>query len=140
MRLIPSLAGAEVEGLFLKHGNHGLRERGEAGVAEHRELVFAVAVDEIGVDEEVKPVVDVLIEGAEESLLVEGAAFEHFLCFDAAAVAEVIHQEMTHLPAVAHFFGDDAAERLPVVFAGRGFEKVALLLDGSEFGVALIDD
>jgi len=101
-----------VEGLFLEHGNHGLRERGEAGVAEHGELVFAVAVDEIGVDEEVKPVVDVLIEGAEESLLVEGAAFEHFLCFDAAAVAEVIHQEMTHLPAVAHFFGDDAAERL----------------------------
>src|SRR6266849_3077705 len=134
------LAGAEVKGFFLEHGNHGLRERGEAGIAEHGELVFAVAIDEIGVDEKVEPVVDVLIEGAEEALLIEGAALQHFLGFDAAAVPEVVHQEMAHLPAVAHFFGDDAAEGLAVVFAGRGFEEAALLLDGGEFGVALIDD
>ena len=41
---------------------------------------------------------------------------------------------------MAHFFGNDTAKGLAVVFAGRSFKKSALLLNGGEFGIALVDD
>ena len=86
------LTGAEMEGLFLEHGNHGLGERRESGIAKHSELILAVAINEVRIDEEVEPIVDVLIEGTEQTLLIEGAALEHFLSFDATGIAEMIHE------------------------------------------------
>src|SRR6202008_2178932 len=73
------LPGAEMKGLFLEHGNHGLRQRRESGEAEHGELVFAVAIHKIRVHKKVQPIVDVLIKGAEQTLLVEGAPLQHLL-------------------------------------------------------------
>src|SRR6516162_5320035 len=47
---------------------------------------------------------------------------------------------MTHLPAVAHLFGDHAAKRLPVVLARRRLKQPPLLLDGCKFRVSLVYD
>ena len=87
-----------------------MRQWRKARIAQHGELVFAVTIYEVGVDEKVEPVVYILIERAEQPFLVERPALQHFLRFNAAAVSKVIHQQMAHLPAVAHFFGDDAAK------------------------------
>src|SRR6185437_8611103 len=134
------VARAEMEGLLAQHRIHGLGERLEAGIAEHGELEFTVAVHEIGVREEIEPVADFLIEGAEEAARFKGAALEHFLRLDAAAVAEMVDEEVAHLPAVAHFLGDHAAEGFAVVLAGRMLEEAALLFDGGKLRIALIDD
>src|SRR2546422_752183 len=134
------LAGAQVEGLLLEHGDHGLRQGRKSRIAQHGELVFAVAVHEIRVGEKVEPVVDVLIEGAEQALLVKGAPLEHLLRLDASGVAEMADQQVAHLPAVAHLFGHHAAEGLAVVLGGSVLKQAALLLDRSKLGVALKDD
>src|SRR6202521_3677088 len=134
------LTGTKMKGLFLQHGDHRLRKWREARITQHGELVLTVTIDEIGISKKVEPVVDVLIERTEEAFLIESAALQHLLRFDAPAVAEVIHQQVAHLPAMAHFFRDNAAQRVPVVFAGRILKKPALLLDRGEFRVPLIDD
>ena len=56
------VARAEMERLLLEHGRDAARERRERRAREHLELELAVAVDELGEDEEVDPVVHVLVE------------------------------------------------------------------------------
>src|SRR5215471_8711859 len=134
------LPGAQVEGFLLEHGDHGLRQRRKAGVAEHSELELSVAIDEICVGEEVEPVIDILVEGTEQAPLLERAPLEHLLRFDAPAVTEMVDQQVAHLPAVAHLLCHNAAERLPVVLRGSGLKQPPLLLDRSKLRVPLIDD
>ena len=114
----------------------GAKRRGR----EHVELELAVAVHELGVGEEVDPVVHVHVEGAEQAVVLPGAPLEQLARLDLARLAEVVDEQVAHLPAVAHLLDHDPADALGVVVGGRGLEQVALLLDGGEFGVALVDD
>src|SRR5206468_12528069 len=57
------------------------------------------------------------------------AALEHLLRLDPPAVAKMIHEQVAHLPAMAHFFRHHAAKRLAVVLARRVLEEAPLLLD-----------
>ena len=129
-----------MEGFFPQHRRHGLSQGLEGGVTEHGELEFAVAVHKIRVGEEIQPVAHVLVEGPEQPFALEGAALQHLLRLDAPAVAELVDQQVAHLPAVPHLLRHHAAQRLPVVFGGRGLEQPPLLFNGSELGVALVDD
>ena len=52
----------------------------------------------------------------------------------------MIHEQVAHLPAMAHFFRHHAAKRLAVVLARRVLEEAPLLLDRCELRVALVDD
>ncbi len=83
------VAGAEVIRLLLEHRSHGARQRIERRDGEHLELELAVAVDELRVREEVEPVVDDLIEGAEQPLAFIGAALEQLRRFALPFVAEM---------------------------------------------------
>jgi len=134
------VAGAHVEGFFPQHVRHGAAERGKGRVLQHLQLELAVAIDKVGVGEEIHPVVDIDVESAEQTFVFEGTALKHLLGFNFAGVAKVIEQERAHLPAVTHFFDHDPRERAAIPVSGRGFEQVPLLLDAGEFGVALVDD
>ena len=103
------MTGAQMERFFPQHRIHGLRQRLESRITQHGELEFSIAVHEIRVGEKVQPVGHFLIEGAKQALGFKCAAFQHFLGFHFSTVAEVIDQQMAHLPAVPHFFGHHAA-------------------------------
>ena len=103
-------------------------------------MEFAVAVDEIGVGEEVHPIVDVNVESAEQTFVFECPALKHLLRFNFAGVTEVLHQQRAHLPAVTHFLDHHAGNGTAVPVCGSSFEQVSLLLDAGKFGIALIDD
>ena len=111
-----------------------------AGGREHVELELPVAVDELGVREEVDPVVHVHVEGAEQPVVLPGAALEELARLDLPGLAEVVDEQVAHLPAVAHLLDHDPADAVGVVVGGRGLEEVALLLDRGELRVALVDD
>ena len=68
------LADEHVVRLFGEHEAGGARERIEAALGEGEELILAVAVGEHREHEEVEPVVDRLVEGAEDARLVRVAA------------------------------------------------------------------
>ena len=101
---------------------------------------FAVAVHEVGVGEEVHPVIDVNIEGAQQTLILEGPSLQHLLRLDLAGVSEVVHQQRAHLPAVAHFLDHHPGDGTAVPVSGSAFEEIPLLLHAGEFGIALVDD
>ena len=134
------MAGSEVEALLAQHRSHRARERREARRREHVELELAVAVDELGVREEVDPVVDVDVEGPEQAVVLPGAALEELARLDLPGLAEVVDEQVAHLPAVAHLLDHDPAGAVGVVVRRRALEEVALLLDRGELGVALVDD
>src|SRR2546427_10696954 len=87
------LARAQVERFLAQHRDHRLRHRGKSRVTQHGKLELAVAIDEIGVGEEVEPVVDVLVEGPEQTLLIKRPPLQHLLRLDAPAVAEMVDQQ-----------------------------------------------
>ena len=134
------VAGAHVEGFFAQHVGHGAPQGREARILQHLQLELAVAVDEVGVSEEVHPVVDVDVECAEQALVLKGTPLQHLLCFNFARISEVIDQERTHLPAMAHLLDHDPRNRTPVPVGWRGLEQVPLLLDARKFRVALVHD
>ena len=86
------------------------------------------------------PVVHVHVEGAEKPAVLPRPALEELARLDLSRFTEVVDQEVAHLPAVPHFLGHDPADAVRVVVRGRGFQQVALLLDGRELRVALVDD
>src|SRR4029077_7646636 len=110
------------------------------GILQHLQLKFAVAIDEVSVGEKVHPVVDVDVKRSQQTLVLKGAALEHFLGLDLAGVAEVIEQERAHLPTVAHLFDHDARKGATVPVGRSRLKQVSLLLDAGKLGVALIDD
>ena len=57
-----------------------------------------------------------------------------------ALAAEISHQEVRHLPAVARLLGHVAHQPPAVVLARRAVEELARLLDRAHLGVALPDD
>ena len=134
------VAGAEMEGLLLQHGRHAPREGGEGRAREHLELELAVPVDELGEDEEIDPVVDVLVERPEQPAPLERPAFQELLRLPPAGLAELVDEEVRHLVAVAHLLPVHAGERLEVVVGGRRIVEGPLLLDRGELGVALDRD
>src|SRR2546425_356419 len=136
----PVVAGAEVERFLLQHRDHRARQRVERRHRQHRELELAVAIDELRVGEEVEPVVHQLVERAEQALPLVGAAVEQLRRLALSLVTEVRAQQVRHLPAVPHLLGHDAHQRQQVVVRRGVLEEAALLLDGSELGIALVDD
>ena len=129
-----------MEGFLAEHIGGRAAERGERRILQHLELELAVAVDEIRVGEEVEPVVNLNVEGAEQAFVFEGAALQHLLRLDFSGGAEKVDEQGAHLPAVAHFFDHDAGKGAAVPVGGGGLEQVALLLDRGKLGVALVDD
>ena len=59
------VAGQQVIELFLKHRRHACTKRLEAGMIQHRELIFPVAIHQLGVAIKIQPVLHILIECAE---------------------------------------------------------------------------
>src|SRR5207249_12223457 len=55
------------------------------------------SVDELGVREQVEPVVDALVEGAQQALALGGAALQQLLRLTLALVAEMGDQQVAHL-------------------------------------------
>ena len=129
-----------MERFFAQHIRHGAAERSERGILQHLQLKLSIAVDEVGVSEEIHPVINIDVECAEQPLVIEGAALEHLLGFDLARITKVIHQQRAHLPTVAHLFNHHAGERAPIPVGRSGLEQFALLLHAGKFGIALIDD
>src|SRR5437870_9485814 len=94
----PVVPGAHVERFLLEHGDHALAERLEAGIREHGELELAVAVYELRVGVKIQPVLDRLVESAEEPVVGEGAPLEQLLRLDPPRAAKLADQQMAHLP------------------------------------------
>ena len=134
------IARAHVERFFAQHIRHRTPERSEGGIFQHLQLEFSVTVHEIGVSEEVHPVVDVDVECPQQSLVLKGAALEHFLRLDFAGIAEVVDQQRAHLPAVAHLLDHDAGDGAAIPVRGRVLQQVALLLHARKLGIALVND
>jgi len=76
----------------------------------------------------------------QESISILGISLEKFLCLTSSLLAEVGHEEVCHLPAVALFFSHDTSSSVAVVIGWCGCEKVALLFNRCEFCVALNGD
>ena len=129
-----------MEGLFLQHGAHAGCEWLEGRGREHAQLELSVPVNEHGVAEEIQPVWHGSIEGAQQSVAVLSVALEELLCLTSSLLAEIGHEEVSHLPAVALFLGHDAGCSVAVIIGWCGCEKVSLLLDRGELGVALNGD
>src|ERR1039457_3347983 len=134
------VAGSHVERFLAQHVRGRASERRKRGILQHLKLEFPVAVYEVGVGEEVQPVIDFDVESAEQALVFEGAALQHLLGFHLAGRPEEVDEQGAHLPTVAHLFDHDAGDGAAIVFRGRGFKQIALLLHAGKFGVALIDD
>src|SRR4029077_3650951 len=100
----------------------------------------AAPSDELGVGKEVEPVVHELVEGAEQPFPLVGPALEQLGRLALAFVPEVRAEQVGHLPPVPHLLGHHAHQREQIIVRGRVCQEVALLLDGRELGVALIDD
>src|SRR5262249_10999983 len=73
--------GKQVVELFLQHRLHAGGERLESGVTQHGELVLAVTIDQLCIAIEIKPILNILIEGAKQPAVIEGASLEQLLCF-----------------------------------------------------------
>src|SRR5262245_52525673 len=102
-----------MKGLFVQHRSHTPAERRKSRMAKHLELIHPVSIDKGGKSEEIDPIFHRLVKGSQEPFLLIGSPFQKFSCLRFALVAEVTHQEIAHLPAVAHLFGidpDDATE------------------------------
>src|SRR5689334_10270324 len=106
----------------------------------HRQLIFAVAIDEFSISEKIEPVVNRRIERAQEAIATKSAPLEELSSLELSRIAKIIDQQIAHLPAVPHLFAVHPRERLAVVLRGCRIDQVLLLLDGSELGVALIDN
>src|SRR6266568_898823 len=132
--------GAQVERFLLEHRVHGARQRVKGRDGEHRQLELAVAIDELGVGEEVEPVVDELVERSEQALPFVGAALEQLRRLTPAFVPEVPAEQVRHLPTVSHLLGHHPHQGQQVVVARRVGQEIALLLDRSKLGIALIND
>ena len=120
-----------------------VRDKGsKPDCAETLELHLAVAIGEEGEHEERKPVRRRLIECTEHArrIGVAGAAAQKIVCFFTSVATEIFLQEINHCPEVAALFDVDLEEIAHVVERRRGLAEMALLLDGSGFGVALDDD
>ena len=113
-----------------------------AALAQRGELELAVAVGEVGEQEERQPVRRRLVEGAEDPrvVVVAGVALEHLVGLVAAVAAEVAVQQVHHRPQVAALLDVDLEQVAHVVEARRGEAQRPLLLDRRRLGVALHDD
>ena len=120
-------ARAEVERFFAQHRTHASRERREAAVREHLQLIFAVAVHVVLVCEQIQPMFDGRVERDEQAGALIRAPLQHFFRFDAPVVAEMIDEEMAHLIAMTSLFDEDAADGIQIVFRRRVAEKKFLL-------------
>ena len=117
-----------------------LRAKGaKAGAGEHGELILADAVAPVVPREHVDPV-QLDVEHLEQRLALGRAALEQLARRLPAFAAEVSHQEVRHLPAVARLLGHVAHQPPAVVLARRAVEQLARLLDRAHLGVALPDD
>ncbi len=120
----------------------GAGERVESALREGQELILSVPVREHGEHEVVQPVVDGLVEGAQDARLVRVAApaLQERLRFLAPVAAEVAVEQVDHGPQVAAFLHVHLEEIAQVVEAGRGLAQEPLLLDARGLGVALGHD
>src|SRR5947208_2422242 len=131
-----ALADEHVVRLLGEHEAAGARQRVEARLGEREQLVLAVAVGEGREHEEGEPVVDRLVEGAQDARLVgvAGAALEEGARLLAAVAAEVGVQEVDHRPEVAALLDVHLEEVAEVVERGGGGAQAPLLLDRGGLG------
>ena len=124
-----------------QHELRGPREWIERRLGQRRELELAVAVGEVGEEEERQPVGRRLVEHAEDTgpVDVAGMPFEHLVGLVSAVATEVRVEQVHHRPEVAAFLDVDLQQVAQVVDARRGAPELALLLDGGRFRVALHD-
>ena len=98
----------KMKGFFVQHRSHAAAQRRKSRMAEHLELIHPVPIDEGGKGEEIDPVFHRLVKGPQEPFLFIGATFQKFLRLGFPFIAEVAHQEIAHLPAMAHLLGIDS--------------------------------
>src|SRR5712692_610317 len=136
------LADEHVVSFLRQHETAGAGERVERGLCKTFQLELAVAVGEIAEAKERQPVLDRLVEGAEDARLVHvaGVAREEFLGFLAAVAAEVRVQYIHHRPKMPSFLDVDLEEIAQVVEGRAGVAEPVLLFDRSGLGIALGDD
>src|SRR5712691_9330687 len=136
------LADEHVVGFLGQHETAGAGERVERGFGKTLQLELAVAVGEIAEAEERQPVLDRLVECAEDARLVDvaGVAREELLGPLAAVAAEVGVQYVHHRPEMPSFLDVDLEEIAQIVEGRAGVAEPVLLLDRRRLGVALGDD
>ena len=137
--MIPGTADEHVIGLFGQHEPTGPRQRIEPAFGQAFELIAAVAVGEIGEHEEAQPVLDRLVESAENArpVWVAGVARQQFLGFLAAIAAEKGVQYVDHRPQMATFLDIDLEQVAQIVERRAAQTEQALLLDRGGLSVAL---
>ena len=135
-------AHEHVVGLLLEHEVARARQRVEAALPERGQLELAVAVGEVGEEEERQPVRRLLVERAEDARMVGVArvAQQHLVGLVPAVAPEVAVQQVHHRPQVAALLHVHLEEVAHVVEAGRGEAQPALLLHRGRLGVALDHD
>ncbi len=135
-------ADAQMIGLLSAHELGGTRERIEGGLGESAELVLPVTISEHREHEEVEPVLDRLVEGAEDTGLLHGtgASRQKLRGLGLPVSAEVALEQVDHRPEVSAFLDIDLEKAPQVIEAGRGLAETALLLHRSRLGVPLHRD
>ena len=125
--------------LLLEHEVARARQRIERRLAQRCQLIFAVAVGEVGEHEEREPVGGLFVERAEDARVVgvAGVAFEHLVGFVAAITAEVALKQVHHRPQVAALFDVDLEQVAHVIQRRCREREVALLFHRCRLGVAL---
>ena len=126
----------------------GQHELGRAGQGVKRtfsqcaQLVFTIAVGEIGEHEEAQPVRRLLVEGLQDAgvVVVATATLKQSFSFFAAIASEMFVQQIHHRPKVTPFFHINLKEIAQVVHARRSQPQVALLLNRCWLCIALRHD
>src|SRR5437879_9383333 len=136
------LTDEHVMSFLRQHETAGAGERVERGLCKPFQLKLAVAVGELAEAKDRQPVLDRLVEGAEDARLVHvaGVAREELLGFLAAVAAEVLVKYIHHRPEMPSFLDVDLEEIAHVVEGRAGVAEPVLLFDRSGLGIALGDD
>jgi hypothetical protein len=98
------MSGEHMKVFLFQHRRDAFGQRREGRMAQHRQLILAITVDELGVGEEVEPVVYRRVKRIQEPVTTERSPFQKFSRFEFSRIAEVVDEQVAHLPAVAHFF------------------------------------
>src|SRR5262249_54686800 len=130
-------ASKKVKGLFVQHRSHAVAERGKPRMAEHFELIHAIPIDKCSKSKEIDPIFHRLVKGPQEPFLFVGATFQKFSRLSFPFIAEVAHQEIAHLPAMAHLLGIDSYNGAKILFRRGRIEQFALQFNRGKFRIAL---
>src|SRR5919106_4591845 len=86
-----SVAGKHVKELFLEHRRDAFGQRRKARMAQHGQLIFAVAINKLCVGKKIKPVLDRGIERAKKPIALERPSFQEFSGFEFSRITEIVN-------------------------------------------------